>query len=150
MGRGAGWEMQLRAWHQQYRQHLLADVVKQNPTYRKVGDKGWVPVADGPPDFLGFIAPNARGVAFDAKESRTARLNFKDIRPHQAVSLSGYQRVGVFSFIALSCSSGRYVVPWSEVESAYLDWRAVAGSPASILPKAGWKMDENGWLCRVP
>lgn len=149
MARGAGWEMQLRAWHQQYRQNGLADVVKQNPAYRKLPGKGWTPVSDGPPDFLGFLAPSGRGVAFDAKESRTARLQFKDIRPHQAVSLTEYQRVGVYSFIALSCSSGRYAVPWSEVESAFFTWRTIDGAPASILPKASWRMDDNGWLCRA-
>lgn len=102
---GARWEDELEEACKVYRSTGAADVARIPAPYRQlgaVGPKGMfqaIRCARGEVDFLGFT--RGRGVAFDAKATRAARLGLDVVLPHQARSLLQAADLGALAGLAV-------------------------------------------------
>lgn len=144
MSAGAGWEAELRSWHRKYRAAGLAHVVKVDPPVKQVQQLGkgrfvGVVTQKGPVDFIGVAM--GRPVAFDAKRTDKPTFSVSIIPEHQRRDLDRWAEHGAFTFIALRCSAGRFVLPWEHI-------RAVSGA---MDPRVrGTEMGEDGWISCLP
>ena len=79
----------------------------------------------GPPDYV----VNLGGKAYiaDAKETRDAKLPYKNIKEHQALAFDEWDRVSgeprSFLFIRYKSPFMDYIVPWASIKGAYWAWR---------------------------
>lgn len=153
---GRAWEAVLEHWHQGYRRDRLAWVAKAEPPVkmlsRKDGAGRFTACFErmGPPDFVGILGPDGRGVVFDAKDCTRARWPFSDLPAHQARDLEAAHDRGAVTFVALRLQGHAWVLPWPAVRDLYWRWTDHGGEPASLavadLERLALPMGDAGWL----
>ena len=91
--RGKGLEKIINATNLKYRKKKLA-VIYNLPLPVAITDKGPIPISS-PTDYIGCISPNGRGVAFDAKETKShTSFPLANIHDHQLNFLSYFEKCG--------------------------------------------------------
>ncbi len=148
--------------------HLEKTVMSVNALYRQLGialvekvPTEWLPIRDrtgrivsakvsrlAPVDFVGVY--RGRGIAFDAKSTKEARMRWDRIEDHQAGWLADWTRAGGLGFVLVgTVVDGReawWLYPWDWWRRGMDSWREKAG-PASFkvggLP-AEWRVPDKG------
>ena len=129
MTKGRQWELQLEAQNNLYRKEGRAVVWKTEPRRDRTGKY----VEKAPPDFCGVVA-GGQAVVFDAKDCKSARFSFSQIKRHQAKDLEAAHLRGALAFIALRFHGVGYFVPWTAIRIPYQRW--VQGSRIASLGAA--------------
>lgn len=154
---GLAWQAVLDAFHDDYRRDSRAFVVRANPPVRVLGRPGaggvfratWA--GDGPPDYLGMLAPDGRAVVFDAKNTLDERWAFANLERHQARDLEAGMNRGAFSFLAIRTGLSSWVVPWDRLRESWWAWFTDSGRAASGAASLGTDdLDRLGTRMRVP
>lgn len=152
--RGVPWQRTLALANDRYRRAGLAVVFQTQAPIRMIGNPDRTGrftatfAGDGPPDFVGEIAPSGRGVCFDAKECAGLTWGFAELPRHQARDLEGVHLQGGISFVALLFAAARerpaeaYVVPWHWLGPRWWAWHEGKGEGRAAKGTASLSLEQ--------
>ena len=119
--RGHDLEAAVNRCNLHYRKSGIA-LIEKKPTPIELTKVGAV-IKQSTVDYTGILAPNGRGIAFDAKETKNkTSFPLSNIKQHQMVFLDYWQRTGGLSFLLIHFKLNddeAFMVPFDFVNPLY-------------------------------
>lgn len=120
--RGHGLEAAVNRCNLDYRKKKVA-LIEKKPTPIEITRQGLV-MKQSTVDYTGIIAPTGRGIAFDAKETKSkTSFPLANVKQHQLVFLEYWQAMGGLAFFLVhfkSLHDMAFMVPFNFVNDYYV------------------------------
>lgn len=153
--RGKDLETSVNRCNLQYRKDKTA-IIEKVPTPIELTKMGMV-MKQSTVDYKGVVSPSGKGIAFDAKETKSkTSFPLSNIHQHQLVFLDYWQSVGGISFFLIHFTSihedKAYVAPldfvYNYYKKGYIEETGRKSIPFNEF-KAEWLTPIEDYLCLV-